>query len=68
VTGSPESDQRTSGFTQPKRNVKPFCGQIAGLNTGEGTLPFPTREETILPSNFDSGFKTSSRQLDANRL
>jgi hypothetical protein len=37
--------------TQPKRNLAPWRGQIAGLNTGTGRLPFPTREETILPRN-----------------
>ena len=44
---------------QPKRNLKPYRGQIAGLNTGEGTLPFPTREETILPANFEKKFQTT---------
>ena len=42
---------------QPKRNLKPYRGMIAGLNTGEGTLPFPAREETILPSNFEEQFE-----------
>jgi hypothetical protein len=37
---------------RPARNLKPFPGQTQGLNgTGEGTLPFPVREETILPTN-----------------
>ena len=47
---------------QPKRNLKPWRGQIVGLNTGAGTLPFPTREETILPVNLEKDFKTSVRQ------
>ncbi|HZT34127.1 MAG TPA: hypothetical protein VFA33_29815 [Bryobacteraceae bacterium] len=47
---------------QPKRNLQPFRGQIAGLNTGPGILPFPTREETILPSNFEKQFHVSVRE------
>ena len=46
---------------QPKRNLTPWRGQIAGVNTGEGTLPFPTREETILPVNREQDFKVSVR-------
>ena len=53
---------------QPKRNLKPFRGQIAGLNTGAGTLPFPTREETILPSNFEKDFQVSARQAGPGRF
>ncbi|MCW5980753.1 MAG: hypothetical protein KIT09_21915 [Bryobacteraceae bacterium] len=53
---------------QPKRNLKPFRGQIAGLNTGEGTLPFPTREETILPSNFETAFTVTVRAPERNRF
>jgi len=37
---------------RPARNLKLLPGQDQGLNgTGPGRLPFPTREETILPSN-----------------
>ena len=32
-----------------RRNLKPLAGAVQGINTGEGTLPFPTREETIIP-------------------
>jgi len=32
-----------------KRNMKPLENADQGLNTGTGTLPFPTREETIQP-------------------
>jgi len=39
--------------TRPKRGVEPFPGQSAGANTGPGELPFPTRDNTILPDNFD---------------
>jgi hypothetical protein len=53
---------------QPKRNLKPYRGQIAGVNTGDGTLPFPTREETILPLNFEPDYQTAVRQVAANRF
>ena len=32
-----------------KRNLKPLAGANQGVNTGEGILPFPTREDTIIP-------------------
>ena len=39
-------------FTRrPKRGIPLFPGQDLGANTGEGTLPFPTREDTILPDS-----------------
>ena len=41
-----------------KRGVDPFPGQPQGLNTGEGELSFPTREETILPANRAEHFET----------
>jgi len=45
---------------RPARGVDPFPGQGQGLNgTGPGRLPFPTRQQTILPSNFASGYRTS---------
>ena len=47
---------------QPKRNLKPWPGQIVGLNTGEGTLSFPTREETILPRNLEREFNATVTQ------
>ncbi len=53
---------------QPKRNLKPFRGQIAGLNTGTGTLPFPTREETILPLNFRKDFQVTARKTGKDRF
>jgi hypothetical protein len=51
---------------QPGRNLKPFRGQIAGLNTGQGTLPFPTREETILPTNMETDYQLSVSQAREN--
>ncbi|MCW5980750.1 MAG: hypothetical protein KIT09_21900 [Bryobacteraceae bacterium] len=53
---------------QPKRNLKPYRGQIAGTNTGDGVLPFPTREETILPSNFEPRFQVSVRRAEPGRF
>ncbi len=53
---------------QPKRNLKPFRGQIAGLNTGPGTLPFPTREETILPENREQEFRVTVREPQRGRF
>jgi hypothetical protein len=55
---------------QPKRNLAPFPTQIAGLNTGPGTLPFPTREETILPENRATDFQVNVRRaaVDGNRF
>lgn len=48
---------------RPARNLKPFPGQTHGLNgTGKGTLPFPTREETILPDNFETLYETHVNQ------
>ncbi len=49
---------------RPARNIKPFPGQTHGLNgTGKGSLPFPTREETILPENRERDFNNSIRQV-----
>lgn len=47
---------------RPARNFTPLPGQDQGLNgTGPGRLPFPTREQTILPSNSTKDFSTSTR-------
>ena len=53
---------------QPQRNLKPWRGQIVGTNTGPGTLPFPTREETILPVNLEKEFQVTARELGRNRF
>jgi hypothetical protein len=53
---------------QPQRNLQPFRDQIAGVNTGPGKLPFPTREETILPTNRESDFQVSVQQPQRNRF
>jgi len=48
-----------------KRGVDPFPGQSAGINTGPGRLPFPTREETILPDNLTTDFKVTLAKSDS---
>ncbi len=54
---------------RPKRPIEPLPGQPQGANTGPGKLPFPTREETILPENLTAGYKTSAgRAGDGIRL
>jgi hypothetical protein len=42
---------------RPRRNLTLAEGQSAGVNTGPGKLPFPTREETILPMHWETDFK-----------
>lgn len=47
---------------RPKRGIDPFPSQSPGANTGPGRLPFPTREETILPDNLTADFSTKLEQ------
>ncbi len=47
-----------------KPGVALFDGQTAGIHTGTGRLPFPTREETILPENLTTHFTTTTKQHD----
>jgi hypothetical protein len=47
---------------RPERGVAMFPGQGTGANTGPGKLPFPTREETILPDNLVKDFKVSLQE------
>jgi hypothetical protein len=42
---------------RPESNLSLFPGQSAGLHVGPGRLPFPTREETILPTNLTTRFR-----------
>ena len=47
---------------RPKRPLSYPEGQTTGTNTGPGVLPFPTREETILPGEMSAKvIKTSPR-------
>ncbi len=47
---------------RPARGISLPEGQTVGTNTGPGVLPFPTREETILPDNLTREFQTAVRQ------
>ena len=53
--------------TRPQRGIDSFSGQDPGANRGPGRLPFPTREETILPENLVSAFKTRLERSAAAR-
>lgn len=69
ITGGTQKDWRTLHFDsislfreefkpltlkpRAKRNITPLPGADQGLNTGEGTLPFPTREDTIMPDSAE---------------
>lgn len=44
---------------RPERGIAMFPGQGTGTNTGPGKLPFPTRDETILPDNLTKDFKVT---------
>ena len=44
---------------RPQRGITLFPGQTPGVNTGPGRLPFPTREETILPDDLAADFHTA---------
>ena len=45
--------------SRPERGIRMFPGQSSGANTGPGRLPFPTRDQTILPVNLTSRFTNS---------
>lgn len=47
---------------RPKRNLTLSAGQLPGGNNGPGTLPFPTREETILPMQMGGPHKNTIEQ------
>lgn len=44
---------------RPRRGIEMLPGQGVGTNTGPGKLPFPTRQETILPDNLTKRFTTT---------
>lgn len=78
VTGGKNKDDRTLYFDnlavfieqfpplkfepRPERGIAMFPGQSSGANTGPGKLPFPNREETILPEVWSTNYQTSLRQ------
>lgn len=45
--------------SRAKRGIAPFPGQDVAPNAGPGQLPFPTREETILPDAPEKGARSS---------
>ena len=47
-----------------KRNLTLPEGQTVGTNTGPGVLPFPNREETILPTNLAKNSKSTLEAKD----
>ncbi len=49
---------------RPERNLRLFVGQSPGANTGPGRLPFPTREETILPLQLAGAYTNNIETLD----
>jgi len=49
--------------SRPQRGISMFPGQSSGTNTGPGRLPFPTRPQTILPTNLTKQFRTNIRQI-----
>ncbi len=48
---------------RPKRNLTLLDGQSPGANTGLTKLPFPTREETILPMHMGGKFTNSVEDI-----
>ncbi len=49
---------------RPKRGIDMFPQQSSGQNTGEGVLPFPNRNETILPDTLDKNAQNSLKKQD----
>ncbi|HUT90523.1 MAG TPA: hypothetical protein VMY37_13560 [Thermoguttaceae bacterium] len=49
---------------RPQRGIDLPEGQTTGTNTGPGRLPFPNREETILPDNLTEKFKITLEESD----
>ncbi len=45
---------------RPERGISMFPGQSAGANTGPQRLPFPTRDQTILPVNLTAHFTNTT--------
>ncbi|HEY5909052.1 MAG TPA: hypothetical protein VJA21_00455, partial [Verrucomicrobiae bacterium] len=48
---------------RPQRGIAMFPGQSAGANTGPGRLPFPTRDQTILPRNLTAQFTNTTQAV-----
>lgn len=55
-------------FTErPKRHLTVPEGQSPGANTGPGRLPFPTREQTILPMHFGGAYRNEVVEREPGR-
>ena len=52
---------------RPRRNLILPAGQSPGANTGPGKLPFPTREQTILPMHFGGPHCNVVREIRTGR-
>jgi len=50
---------------RPMRGIEMFPGQSPGLNRGPGRLPFPTREQTILPPNLGQDPRNANDDFSA---
>jgi hypothetical protein len=49
---------------RPKRGIDLPEGQTTGTNTGPGRLPFPNREETLLPDNLADRFEVALEESE----
>ena len=56
---SPRRSSRSPSSRGPNAELPLPAGVITGANTGPGQLPFPTRQQTILPDNLTADFKTT---------
>ena len=56
------------GAARPKRNLVLMDGQSPGANVGPGRLPFPVREETILPMHWGGRFRNRVTADDGSFL
>ncbi|MDO5581340.1 MAG: hypothetical protein Q4G69_09395 [Planctomycetia bacterium] len=52
--------------SRPRRGIDMFPGQSSGFNTGKDRLPFPNREETILPDSLCPGAKNTVRKIGSD--
>lgn len=57
-----DSQEKLTIPARPKRGIPMLADAGSGINTGEGTLPFPTRKETILPTNLAQSSTSTIRQ------
>lgn len=53
---------------RPQRGIPMLDDSQTGFNTGSGKLPFPTRSETILPTNLAKSSRSTIRQENGDFL